>query len=110
MPKTLPICLTILGKDYRVACREEEAEPLQAAATYLDEKMQAIRTSGRVIGIERVAVMAALNISHELLSATADEPQQHTTLIHHIHVLKEKIEGQLQLPSMLPAKTDPENP
>ncbi len=57
----------ILDKEYLVACPEEEREALLRAAQHLDKKMREIRASGKVFGLERIAVMAALNITHELL-------------------------------------------
>ncbi|GAB3376697.1 cell division protein ZapA [Spongiibacter taiwanensis] len=62
------VVVKILDKEYQVACPPEEQAPLLQAAQYLDRQMRQIRTSGKVIGLERIAVMAALNISHELLS------------------------------------------
>lgn len=59
--------LRILDNDYQVACPPDEKEGLLQAARYLDEKMQAIRAGGNVIGAERIAVMVGLNIAHELL-------------------------------------------
>jgi cell division protein ZapA len=61
------ITVSILGKDFMVACPENEREDLLAAANYLDKKMREIHASGKVIGIERAAVMAALNIANEFL-------------------------------------------
>jgi cell division protein ZapA len=60
--------ITILGKEFMVACPDEERAALSAAARYLDEQMRRIQESGRVIGTERCAVMAALNIANELLA------------------------------------------
>ena len=57
----------ILDKEYLVACPQEEQEALLRAARHLDTKMCEIRSSGKVFGTERIAVMAALNITHELL-------------------------------------------
>jgi cell division protein ZapA len=57
----------ILDKEYLVACPEEEQEALLRAARHLDSKMREIRAGGKVFGTERIAVMAALNITHELL-------------------------------------------
>ena len=57
----------ILDKEYLVACPHEEQEALLRAARHLDTKMREIRSSGKVFGTERIAVMAALNITHELL-------------------------------------------
>ncbi|MDA8107439.1 MAG: cell division protein ZapA [Betaproteobacteria bacterium] len=65
-PKTIDV--TLLGRSYRVACEEGEREPLMQAVAYLDGKLNEIRQSGKVSGSERIAVMAALNIAHELLS------------------------------------------
>jgi cell division protein ZapA len=57
----------ILDKEYLVACPQEEQEALLRAARHLDNKMREIRSSGKVFGTERIAVMVALNITHELL-------------------------------------------
>lgn len=59
--------VVILGREYRVACREEEREALLEAVAFLDARMRGIRDGGKVAGTERIAVMAALNIAHELL-------------------------------------------
>lgn len=64
----LPVTLQILESEYRVACPANEQDALRAAAQYLDVTMRGIRDTGKVNGIERVAVMAALNISYELLN------------------------------------------
>jgi cell division protein ZapA len=66
-----PVKVDILGKEFLVACPEEEKTELLQSAGYLNRKMREIRDSGRVIGLERIAVMAALNIAHELLRARA---------------------------------------
>jgi cell division protein ZapA len=64
--KTIEV--TLLGRTYRVACEDKERESLMQAVAYLDGKMNEIRKAGKVIGAERIAVMAALNVAHELLS------------------------------------------
>jgi cell division protein ZapA len=61
------VTVTILGKEFMVACPEDERAALVAAASYLDKKMREIQASGKVMGSERTAVMAALNIAHELI-------------------------------------------
>jgi len=58
----------LLGRTYRVACEDDEREALMQAVAYLDGKMSEIRRAGKVMGAERIAVMAALNVAHELLS------------------------------------------
>ena len=60
--------INIMGREFRVACPEEEQRGLLEAVDYLNKKMYEIRDSGKVIGLERIAIMAALNISHEFLS------------------------------------------
>jgi len=60
--------INILGKEYSVACPDEKRDELLTAATFLDQNMREIQQSGAVLGTERVAVMAALNIAHDLLS------------------------------------------
>jgi cell division protein ZapA len=64
------VTVKILDKDYQVACPEEQEAELVVSAKYLDKQMRAIRETGKVIGLERIAVMAALNISYELLQAS----------------------------------------
>ena len=62
------IDINILGRAYKVACSREEESALVSAADYLDEKMRVIREESKVIGTERIAIMAGLNLSHDLLT------------------------------------------
>lgn len=64
--KTIEI--TLLGRSYKIACKEGEREALLEAVAYLDGKMGEIKKAGKVSGADRIAVMAALNIAHEFLS------------------------------------------
>ncbi len=69
------VSVDILDKEYQVACPPNEELALANAARYLDQHMRDIRSTGKVIGLERVAIMAALNISHELLALkSGDNP------------------------------------
>lgn len=61
--------VSILGREYRVACKQSERDELMQAVQLLDRRMREIRDSGKIAGTERIAVMAALNIAHELLQA-----------------------------------------
>lgn len=65
-PKGLQI--NVMGREFRVACPENEQQSLLESVEYLNKKMLEIRENGKVIGLERIAIMAALNIAHELLS------------------------------------------
>ncbi|MCP4491794.1 MAG: cell division protein ZapA [Gammaproteobacteria bacterium] len=64
-----PINVSILDKDYKVACPTGEQPALLASARYLDDKMRGVRDSGSIVGSERIAVITALNIANELLSS-----------------------------------------
>jgi cell division protein ZapA len=70
------VTVNILDKDYQVACPPEERDALIMAARDLDSRMRVIRNSGNIIGLERIAVMAALNLSHELLQAEGQTTPQ----------------------------------
>lgn len=63
------IDIVIMGREFRVACPENEREALAHAVKYLDTKMREIRDSGKVVGIERIAIMVALNVVHEHLTS-----------------------------------------
>jgi len=65
-PKGLQI--NAMGREFRVACPDNEQKGLLEAVDYLNRKMAEIRDHGKVIGLERIAIMAALNIAHELLT------------------------------------------
>ncbi len=66
----------LLGKEYQISCTEEQLPELKLAARHLDQKMRKIRDTGKVIGLERIAIMTALNLSHELLAEkTTDETE-----------------------------------
>jgi cell division protein ZapA len=63
--------IVIMGREFRIACSDNEREALLEAVAFLDRRMREIRDSGKVIGLERIAIMAALNITHEYLRAKA---------------------------------------
>ncbi|MDO8960840.1 MAG: cell division protein ZapA [Methylophilus sp.] len=67
-----PIDIEIMGREFTVSCTDEERQGLLEAVDYLDHKMREIRDAGKIVGVERIAIMAALNISHELLNTQSD--------------------------------------
>ena len=69
MTDTATIAVNLLDKDYQVACPPEEQALLQSAARQLDQRMRDIRSTGNVIGLEKIAIMVALNLSYELMLA-----------------------------------------
>ena len=90
-----PVTVNILGKDYRVACPPEEREGLLQSAAFLDEKMREIRDRGRTTGSDNVAVMAALNITHELMQKQGQTEQVDSGLSARVKNLQGKIEAAL---------------
>jgi cell division protein ZapA len=69
MSETKAVDVSIMGRDFTVSCTDEERPGLLNAVNFLDKKMRDIRDSGKVIGAERIAIMTALNLSHELLNS-----------------------------------------
>lgn len=61
--------ITIMGRNFRVSCKEDEQAGLLEAVDYLNRRMEEIRDQGKIVGLERIAIMAALNITHEFLGA-----------------------------------------
>ncbi|NOU20566.1 MAG: cell division protein ZapA [Methyloglobulus sp.] len=72
--KPQTVLLTIMGKEYKIACESQEQENLIRSASELDAQMCKMRDSGKVGNAERIAVMAALNLSHELQSLKNQSP------------------------------------
>ena len=87
--------VSIMGREFAVACPDEQREALPRAAVHLDRRMREIQKGGKVIGVERCAVIAALNITHELL-----ELLQHTgqgdALSDRVRALQNKIDTAMQ--------------
>ena len=90
MNKAEPLTITIMDKEYRVACPEEEKDNLKASANLLNNKISEIKQQGSVIGTERIAIMAALNMSHEILLNEA-LTAEHDDLNQRIDALSERI-------------------
>lgn len=82
---TETLSVHILGKDYQVACPEEEQDALLRAASELDRRMRVIRQSGNVIGVERIAVMAALNLSNEVLTGQQQRSDIDQDVLESLH-------------------------
>jgi cell division protein ZapA len=90
-----PVTIQILNKDYHVSCPPEEELELRRAALNLDDKMSDIKASGKIIGLERIAVMAALNISHELLQKENELQKIRKETEDRIQTLMNKLDGLL---------------
>jgi cell division protein ZapA len=89
------IDVTIMGREYRVACPPDQEKELLEAVVYLDRKMREIREQGKVVGVERIAVMAALNIAHELLAIRSGGGFDIAGFKRRIEVMQAAIDGAL---------------
>lgn len=89
------LTIKILEKEYRVACPSEEKDSLIASANMLNTKLNEIKKKGSVIGTERIAVMAALNMSHELLNGQS-LISEHAELHDRIDSLSDRIDNTMR--------------
>ncbi len=96
-----PVSVTILEKEYLIACSEEERDLLNDAANLLNDKMQEVKTSGKIIGSERVAVLAALNIAHEMLAYKKENEGYTSNVDGVVRRLQDKIDGALMKGSQI---------
>ena len=88
-----PTTVRILDKEYCIACPADERDALHRASTYVNDKMREVSDNGRLIGLDRIAVMAALNITHELLQCKQnDGDADFTQFSTRIKRLQEKVE------------------
>jgi cell division protein ZapA len=95
MSKASPMRVQILDKEYLVACPDEEREDLFASAEFLTEKMKEIRDTGKIVGADRIAVMAALNMAHELLAHRGSKNDYQFDVSKRIRALQDKIDTAL---------------
>jgi len=89
------VTIKILEKEYNVACPIEEKASLLASAEFLNLKMREIRDSGKVVGLDRVAVMAALNIANELLKAQGQDEELKNIVGLRIRAMREHLDSAL---------------
>jgi len=94
-PATEPISVEILDHQYQFACSPEEAIALKEAALYLDERMRSIKDAGRLMALERIAVMTALNLSDELLRLQKHEKHRKENLDTRIRMLADELDDAL---------------
>lgn len=90
------VSVRIMEKEYVVACPYDERSALLDAAEFLNARMREIRDSGKVIGLDRIAVMAALNLAHEFLKGKDRESKLDNGVGHRVRALRERVEGALE--------------
>jgi cell division protein ZapA len=93
--RTVRVSVRILEKEYQVACLPEERSELLDSAEHLNAKMREIRDGGNVVGLDRIAVMAALNLAHELLRLRGRGESVDTDVSQKIRQLRERVETAL---------------
>jgi len=96
--KTLPVSITIMGKEYKIACAVEEQDDLVHSAQQLDAQMRKLRDSGKIVGPDRIAVMTALNLAHELQMLKTQNALLNQQLSECLAKLSQKIENVLDNP------------
>ena len=89
------VSVRILEKEYHVSCPVEERPALLDSAEYLNRKMKEIRDSGKVVGLDRIAVMAALNIVNDLLQSKGRDSGVETDIAARLRTLRERVESAL---------------
>ncbi|MGH8475157.1 MAG: cell division protein ZapA [Methylococcales bacterium] len=87
------VTIQVLGKEYRIGCTDAEQPDLLESARYLDQKMREIKDAGRVVGVERIAVMAALNIVHELTQSKRRGQAASPDILDRLISMREKIDA-----------------
>ena len=91
-----PIAVRILDREYLVACPPDEREGLQSAASLLDGRMREIRSGNRMAGIDRIAVLAALNHAHELIQQRQGGGHRERELSRALGDLTRRLDGLLE--------------
>jgi cell division protein ZapA len=89
------VTIRILEKEYNVACPAEEKAALVASAELLNGKMREIRDSGKVVGLDRVAVMAALNLANELIKIQSQDQELKNIVGVRVRSMREHLDSAL---------------
>jgi cell division protein ZapA len=90
-----PVAVNILDREFLIGCTPEERPGLLAAASYLDGKMREVRGASRMQSVDRIAVLAALNMAHELLQARSESESRSTVVAQQLQALRSKLDAAL---------------
>jgi len=93
----IPVTVRILEKEYKISCPEGEHESLVASAQHVNDSMQKIRDGGKALGAERIAVMAAINIAHDLFNSKSTHVE--SEVLTKIDTLQESVDRALKISS-----------
>ena len=99
--RTVRVSVRILEKEYQVACLPEERSELLDSAEFLNGKMKDIRDAGNIVGLDRIAVMAALNLAHELLKRNRNDAIE-SEVTERVRQMRERVESALNRGPQLP--------
>jgi cell division protein ZapA len=94
-PDQARVSVRIMEKEYVVACPYDERSALLDAAEFLNARMREIRDSGKVVGLDRIAVMTALNLAHEFLRVRDQESRIDSGVGGRVRALRERVESVL---------------
>lgn len=97
------VSVRILDKEYLIACESNEQEGLLSSARLLDRRMREVRQSGRVVGSDRIAVLAALNLTYELMSQTSAQQRRASGILERLQRLEQRIDQMLSSETHLDA-------
>jgi len=89
------VSVRILDKEYLVACPPEERTDLLDSAEALNTKMREIRDTGSIVGLDRIAVMAALNMANDLLHAQARDNEIEGNLSNRLKLISDRVDNVL---------------
>jgi cell division protein ZapA len=99
VPDKNAVTISLLGREFRVGCPEGEQKQLMASVEYLNRKLKEVRDTGKVVGNERIAIMAALNIAHEAMSnpgkAGSAKPADDSAIKRRILAMQEILDSAL---------------
>jgi cell division protein ZapA len=90
------VSVRLLDREYQVACPADERSALLDSAEYLDAKMREVRDSGKVVGIDRIAVISALNLANELIKLRRNGSSVDADLGAKLQKLRERVESALE--------------
>ncbi len=95
MTQSKPVPVSILDREYLISCPEDEREQLHGVVDFVNDKLQEVKTSGSVIGTERIIIMATLNIANELLAYKRKNKNYTESVDSVVKRLQTKIDGVL---------------
>ncbi|MGA0806823.1 MAG: cell division protein ZapA [Pseudohongiellaceae bacterium] len=89
------VTITLLGREYQIACPPDEEEALRKSARYLDKQMEQVKGRSSSLGYEKIAVLAALNITHDLLKQNHQANASETDSLRELRQIEQKIDAVL---------------